>query len=100
MKFLLAAVVLVAVCGWGVVYRRGIKVGMARMRQEIAENRHIDLDQRQLAWTAGRDACRFVEADSARTPSSWTEEPVGWRQGFLEGVRAKERAIGQLRPPA
>ena len=98
MKLLLVAVVLVAVCGWGVVYRRGIKAGMARMRREIAENRHIDLDQRQLAWVAGRDAARFVEAEPVHglTP----ERPAGFQQGWLEGVWAKERAIRGLRPPA
>jgi len=98
MKFLLAAVVLVALTGWGAVYRRGIKAGMRRMRQEIAENRHIDLDQRQLAWLAGRDAARFVAAEPA--VGLTTERPVGFHQGYLEGVWAKERAIRQLVPPA
>jgi hypothetical protein len=96
-KLLLVAVVLVAACGWGVVYRRGIKAGMRRMKREIAENRHIDLDQRQLAWTAGRDAARFVEAEPVNGLT--TERPVGFHQGYLEGVWAKERAIRGLRPP-
>jgi hypothetical protein len=98
MKFLLAAVVLVALTGWGAVYRRGIKAGMRRMKREIAENRHVDLNERQLAWVAGRDAARFVEADMAHGLSA--ERPIGFQQGYLEGVWAKERAIRQLRPPA
>lgn len=81
--------------GW--VYRNGIKAGMARMKQEIAENRHLDLDQRQLAWGEGRDAAMLVSVQTGDYPHEpgreWTNDFAAGRES---GIRGKERAIRRL----
>ena len=99
MKLLLATVILVGACGWGWAYRRGIKAGMRRMRREIMENRHAYPSERTLAWIAGRDAARFV-VPVAEEIGPRPGDVVEWSTAVQHGIRAKERAIQRLEPPA
>jgi hypothetical protein len=73
-------------------YERGRRAMYAEQRLGLEQ-----WDQWELGWTEARNQARFVRPDEAITPSSWLEMPEGWRQGFLEGVRAKERAVTGLK---